>query len=322
MDFCHIERRDVIVKRANSTLFVIGNGFDIIHGVRSSYYHFRDSMGKRSQLREALELGIKKKDLWADFENGLAYMNTEFLIKNVGSWMYIFDVKEEDDEDFSAADFFLAVETAVEPLQTIQRELPKRFRLWINTLQPSVGSKPLTDIIDKECRYINFNYTEFLESLYGVPNNKILYIHGNRQNKKEELILGHSPDAGDEYYEEDLSKRVFPGDQMTQTLFDAQETADNYIGDYFDATTKNTNAIIGKNADFFNSITNTETIITIGYSLSPVDYPYFEEILNKNVNRASITWFISWYSEDDLKRIRNFAEKMKIAESQIKLFTI
>ena len=319
---CHIEMRDIIIKNPDSTLFVIGNGFDIIHGVRSSYYHFRDSMGKRSQLRISLELGIKKEDLWADFEDGLAYMNTEFFLKNVGFWMDTYDVKEEHDEDFSAADFFLAAETAIEPLQTIQRELPKKFRLWIDTLQPSLGIKPLTDIIDKECRYINFNYTEFLESLYGVPTDKILYIHGNRQNKKDELILGHSSDAGEEYYEDDLTKRVFPGDKMTQTLFDAQETASKYMGDYFDDTTKKIGTIIGKNADFFNSITNIETIITIGHSLSPVDYPYFEEILNKNVNRTSVSWFISWYSADDLERIRNFAEKMRIAESQIKLFTI
>ena len=318
----HIERRDVNIKNPNLTLFVIGNGFDIIHGVQSGYCHFRDSMGKNSQLRVSLEVGIKKEDLWADFEDGLAHMNTDFLIKNVGSWMYIYDVKEEHDEDFSLADFYLTVETAVEPLLVIQRELQKKFRLWIETLRPSPGIKPLADLINEGCQFINFNYTEFLESLYGVPANKILYIHGNRQNKKDVLILGHSPDAGNNYYEDKISKRVFPGDKMTQTLFDAQEAAINYMEEYFADTTKKTGNIISKNADFFNSIINTETIITIGHSLSPVDYPYFEEILNKNVDRTSLTWFISWYSTEDLNRIRVFAKKMRITERQIKLFKI
>jgi hypothetical protein len=319
---CHIERQDIIIKNPNLTLFVIGNGFDIIHGVRSSYYNFRDSMGKHSELRESLELWITKKDLWADFEDSLAHINTEFIIKNMSILMADFGVLEEDDDDFSAADFFAATEMAVEPLQTIQRELPKKFRLWVNKLQPSPGIRPLMDIINKECRYINFNYTEFLESLYGIPTNKILYIHGNRQNRNEELILGHAPDAGDEYNEEDISKRVFPGEQMSQTVYDAQDKVEDFIGDYYANTAKNTDTIISKNAAFFNSIVNTETIITIGHSLSPVDYPYFEKIINKNANYSSVTWFISWYSADDLNRIRIFAEKMRIAESQIKLFKV
>jgi len=305
-----------------SLLFIIGNGFDLIHGVRSSYYHFRDSLGKHSELRNSLELYIKKKDLWADFENSLAYIDTDSMIDNVGECMDIMGVLEEDDDDFSAADFFVAAEMAMEPILVIQRELQKKFRKWVNTLQPSTGNKPLADIINKECRYINFNYTEFLESLYGVPANKILYIHGNRQNKKEELILGHAPDAGDEVDEDDTTEETSFGEEMTQTLFDAQETAGNHIGDYFSTTTKRTRAIISKNEKFFNDITNTETIITIGHSLSPVDYPYFEEIINKNVNRASITWHISWHSADDLERIQNFAKKMGIAEGQIRLFTI
>jgi hypothetical protein len=34
-------------------LYVIGNGFDLMHGVRSSYYAFRDTLGKNSALLHA-----------------------------------------------------------------------------------------------------------------------------------------------------------------------------------------------------------------------------------------------------------------------------
>ena len=34
-------------------LYIIGNGFDLMHGVRSSYYAFRDTLGKNSALLHA-----------------------------------------------------------------------------------------------------------------------------------------------------------------------------------------------------------------------------------------------------------------------------
>ena len=37
------------------SLYVIGNGFDMLHGVRSSYYDFSRILGKRSSVRFYLE---------------------------------------------------------------------------------------------------------------------------------------------------------------------------------------------------------------------------------------------------------------------------
>lgn len=320
--FCFIERQEIIINNPDLTLFVIGNGFDIIHGVSSSYYNFRDWLGRRSELRDMLETYIMKADLWADFEDSLAYLNAEILIDNASECMDIFDVLEQDNDNFSAADFFVAAETAAMPALTIPCELPKRFRRWIETLQPSSDNKPLSDLINRKCRYINFNYTEFLESLYGVPKDKITYIHGCRQNKKEELILGHAPEVDPVDYETAGSQRKCSGKRMTQTLYDLQETTGNYIGEYFDATTKKTDKIIRNNDTFFNNIADLGAIITIGHSLSPVDYPYFKAMIKNNKDFTNIAWYIGWHSADDLRRIQNFTDKMEISLKWIKLFRI
>ena len=46
-----------------------------------------------------------------------------------------------------------------------------------------------------------FNYTEFVEQLYGIPEENVCYIHGCRRKKKgrprERLVLGHMPGASD-----------------------------------------------------------------------------------------------------------------------------
>ena len=46
---------DSIQPQADQVLYIIGNGFDLMHRVPSSYYSFRDSLGKNSSLRFALE---------------------------------------------------------------------------------------------------------------------------------------------------------------------------------------------------------------------------------------------------------------------------
>lgn len=59
------------------SLYVIGNGFDMLHGVRSSYYDFSRTLGKRSSVRFYLEKYLKTDDLWADFEGALGKINSK-----------------------------------------------------------------------------------------------------------------------------------------------------------------------------------------------------------------------------------------------------
>ena len=59
---------DEIRPKNDHILYIIGNGFDLMHGVKSSYYAFRDSLGKRNLLRETLETYLTPDDIWADFE--------------------------------------------------------------------------------------------------------------------------------------------------------------------------------------------------------------------------------------------------------------
>lgn len=40
------------------TLYIIGNGFDLMHRVPSSYYNFRDSLGKNNTIRQMYDLMI------------------------------------------------------------------------------------------------------------------------------------------------------------------------------------------------------------------------------------------------------------------------
>lgn len=79
---------------------------------------------------------------------------------------------------------------AMQPVDTITNELPKKFRKWIESLRVDLSVKPLRDLLKSGAKYLSFNYTEFAETLYGAEN--VCYIHGSRKSRKSKLIIGHA----------------------------------------------------------------------------------------------------------------------------------
>ncbi len=309
-----LSRIDVRITEPQSTLYVIGNGFDITHGVLSRYSNFRDSMGKNNSLRRTLETYLKSDSLWCDFEEALAHIDASAMLGTVDMWM---DIMGAYEPDASAADFCLAYDTATSPAQEITYKLPKIFRTWVETLKPTKEAI-YKELLHKDGTYLNFNYTEFIETLYKIPTDKITYIHGCRKNKKDELVLGHAPGSGDE---DDWTPTIpypnFKSKRKNELLDGAIDSAVRNLNWYNDETTKKSDEIIENNKSFFTSLSNIKTIVVLGHSLSKVDYPYFYKII-VSINEKP-DWLISWYSSRDLKNIRDFANKMKIKPNKIAL---
>lgn len=72
--FKQINKEKLSLLNPETSLFIIGNGFDLMHGIPSSYYNFRDSLGNNSRVKYHLETSIHIEDIWEDFENNLAYL--------------------------------------------------------------------------------------------------------------------------------------------------------------------------------------------------------------------------------------------------------
>ena len=328
---------------------------------RESDYNFADFLkcngGKR--LEETLELYLIAADLWGDFEGNLAHLNREILIESVGNMLDLLpDTLDEDDDNFSYADYYASIDIACQPIDEIEYDLPKYFRKWVLTLKcVTKASNFLKKLFAYNSHFLTFNYTEFLESVYGIPKENILYIHGSRKDKVQ-LILGHgeNPDANfDEWYERNkqrftvhkhryATKKNKKGkiihfrrpETMTElAYFDMEPEKGNYrsamhyyaidtaverIENYFEESRKNTSAIIKQNKSYFKSLSNIQTIVTLGHSLLPVDYPYFQEIITENKNASGLNWFISFYNDADIQRIERFVELMGIYEANVALF--
>lgn len=321
LPFKHYKTAEIPLIDPDTSLFIIGNGFDLMHGVKSSYYNFRDTLGRNNSLRFALETYINVEDLWANFEDALAHIDTGAMLGVVDMWLDNFDAYNPDAQ---AADFFIAIDAATGPAQTITHDLPRRFRMWVESLKmPDISYRPLSRIICNS-KTLNFNYTEFIEELYGVEKENVCYVHGCRRKEKyhpkEKLILGHVPGAGDNDLVSDYRLPNYKSSRKSYMAHAGVETAGRNLSWYDEETTKNCKDIIKSHQDFFEGLSDVNQIVVVGHSLSPVDWDYFKKIISVNKNKKNIEWFFSCHSISDIESIRVFADVMGINAEQIALF--
>lgn len=311
--FPQIQFNSLTIDNPLHTLVVLGNGFDIMHGVKSSYWDFQKTLGKNNSLRFNLETYLNTNDLWSNLEESLGKLQyTMFLNRdNIDMWLDDFGAY---DPDAQAADFFAAVETAISPAFEIPHELKRRLSLWVKTLSVDSESKPFS-MFHGDYRVLCFNYTEFIEVLYGAKASNICYIHGCRKSRKQgksnELILGHRPgEEADEWNKVELKSFEFKNPYKKYIMDSALETAVREAAWYDDATIKNCSDIIKQHSWFFNGLSDIEKVFVFGHSLSEVDYPYFKEISQK----CNAEWYIGFHSSSDIKRLLSFVGNLKLSK--------
>lgn len=312
--------KDISVNPSN-VLYMIGNGFDLMHGVKSTYRDFERTLGKNNPLRYALETYLRTDSLWSDFEEALGHLDVEMMCNDgvMDMWLDNFDAY---DPDAQAADFFLAVDAATNPVDVITDDLPRRFRMWVESLEVKTESRPLQGLI-KDGKVLNFNYTEFIEDLYGVSESNVCYIHGCRRKKenqpKEKLILGHRPGAGDE--DSNLKQRGKHKNSYKRNMLEAaQDTALTHVARYDDETTKRCDVIIASHKDFFEGLKSIGQVVCIGHSLSEVDWDYFKEIVNQNDFPSDMMWYVGCHGENDLMNLERLISVLGLEKEQIRVF--
>ncbi len=356
-------------------LYIIGNGFDMYHGANSSYAYFREYLlhhnvdvvkslefffGPRS-LRNTVErysefrwytqnfkhLRIKAPEtkwarmfLWKDFERYLSSLNREKLFDML-EWSL--PKTKHQVQYFNFQKYQKTVESIMNKIHLCTFELKYQFHKWIKTLHYAKGYKTKALDIESSALFLNFNYTTFLEDVYGVPHANIMYIHGSKNDKFGSLVLGHSQDYHkglEEWMHKNRNRKryrtnlkdnngnYFGNDKLSYLAYFAKSLDDsnwitepryyaildvkNRIEAYFRENFKDTTGIICNNGDYFSSLHDIEEIIVLGHSLGEVDHNYFKAIVDANKEPHRIKWTFCWYSEDDKKMIAKFKEQFSL----------
>src|SRR5947209_7212449 len=139
------------------TLYIIGNGFDLHHGIRSSYYAFGEYLKSHDRDTHSVverHLGVDA-DFWAEFEERLADLDTDSVIDYASSWLESYGA--EDWSDAYHHDYQYEIDRVVEAILALRL----RFGEWIRQLRipdPSEIAR-IRLPLDVSATYLNFNYT-------------------------------------------------------------------------------------------------------------------------------------------------------------------
>lgn len=267
-------------------MYIIGNGFDIGHGLKSEYIDFRKYLEKNDcdflSWFESL-YQIDYKYLWDSLEDNIAYTNLllawEYLNKNPGPKYGDLDINKVLDQVFHNR------------LSTIER-FPKLFSDWVCTLNSHVLRRISSINKDQSnASFISFNYTRILEETYEIPEDKVFHIHGCVANKN--LIFGHGYSNIIDDLIKDRQKAIDTANLKNLAIIES-------LISYLKFLYKDTSKQIVKLVDFIDKKEPIEKFKVIGSSISSVDQVYFK-ILDKITGRKAI-WEIYYFAHENTYR--------------------
>lgn len=191
-------------------IVIIGNGFDLAHGLKTSYNHFLDNFIKndtsfqssmKSRLYQRIS-EIKEVIKWVDIENQYLKLMFELVNFNTPTQVNLQFIKDLNN------DLFLLREKLIEYL-TLEQE---KKDIIPNDKYLSIFVNSIEDLND-DIIIINFNYTDtankYISKIREIINLRFLKedknytgkiqcinIHGQLNSSLEEPIFG----IGDEYH--------------------------------------------------------------------------------------------------------------------------
>lgn len=277
------------------TLYLIGNGFDLAHGIESSYSDFRDFVSNSDDpflVGEMDTFFSNKRDLWSDVETALGEYDENEIISYC-----------TPDSDFDI-DHPLRSQAALEDgpdylFNPVVSNFNFKFNDWVDSI--SLDGVIQCFRIPKDAVYITFNYTETLEDIYHIPEDHILHVHGYRKSEKS-YVMGHCNPRNENssYVEHDL---FFINDTRAKIIRQMNE----YV--------KPVASIIRENNTFFSGLSSIQQVIILGHSLNKVDYPYLEKV--KDSISPNAKWIFTFYSSSDKTSINDTITSLGITDYSI-----
>ena len=239
------------------TLLIVGNGFDLSIGFKTSYGDFMKSSyfphEETSNLCSYLHKQYDENMGWIDIENELSEYSRMLTTKKLNAQKYntILDIdslREEYDELKSSLKCYL------------QEETKRAFGP-----SPDNPAKRVIDQLPAESKIISFNYTSIIERMtrdrFCTSKGNLLHIHGSLA-PYDDIVFGVEDSAK-------LSKEhVFLYKAHSRHL---------------------------KVQEFSDWLNSAERIIFYGYSLGDTDRQYFEKFFRKLCSSDSIYTELIFY---------------------------
>lgn len=238
-------------------LIIIGNGFDLHHGMKTKYSDYREFLIKEGHknIVEAFESNMDSNvntiDYWNKMEENIGRVKFDLL------------------GDCRCSNEYLGqmINKKFNEMISYWPQIKNNIYDWIKNIDYKNPSSDLKNIITNENYYISFNYTNTLERHYKIKKNNICYIHGDA-SKTSELVLGHRHEESKPKWPE--SYEDYNGGLVSTTIANTK----------FSEETRKKVEEIYKNSCLENVLLQNKfsEIIVLGLSLNETDKYYLEQL--------------------------------------------
>lgn len=279
----------------NTNLYILGNGFDLMHEIPSSYSDFARFCKKKNKSlfdivnKSFPSLSKNPDNLWSNFEEALGTPDYNFMLK---------EAKKND---------IGKIENMEKPLGVDYCELRDMMTKWIESLSKSIEVTKVSKqmYFDKEnAFFLTFNYTNTLEEVYGIPSDICCHIHEGYDKTLSVDFVGYN--WGHSKCENEINTKLksLRLDATDVIPHDIKEAV-MYFGKRYDDGNR-------KLESWMESIPKqVNDIIVMGHSMAEVDYPYFKSICE---TYPSAKWHIFYFNQNDLNRKRKVVVDLEIAD--------
>ena len=259
-------------------LYILGNGFDMAHGFKTSYQSFREYLIRKDRY-DILYL-FPDEDLWSDFEYNVCAIDHESFKELVKEYKDISEVICEEIFD----------------------EIANEMANFLKQIEYDIN--PIYDI-DKSSLFFVFNYTHTLEMIYDVNPLNIYQPHGSIAdylNFDNRLILGHheheylaNPELTSGKYFDYYYKFSLYTEKPVQKIIKSKEMI-----------------------EFANKIDNNkiDEVVLFGFSYSSVDIDYIKEI-REHLHEDTL-FLMGYHTENDKNNALRYIEELNIKNYKIK----
>lgn len=292
------------------SLCIVGNGFDIAHGIPSMYKDFRafviHAYPEALEMRDdivylqdfkdmdpyefAAEILLSAMDYasgenWSNFEEALAFINfnSKFPVP----------IHKENDSEQEYQRFMTQYLLYMAKLSSgfisCSKIWDEFFQCWIKGIEKSIDNEEYLSkttisklLSEPGMQFMSFNYTKTLQKLYNIK--KVIHIH-NRVGQK--LIWGHGSDKTEYLSVHDKGPSF----------------GSSSLDDMLKSFKKDTGAAIKKYQDFFRNLNyDIDRVYSYGFSYGTVDSIYIKLIIDK-ISPSAI-WYFTSYEAKDSKSLR------------------
>lgn len=302
------------IKFMNKTFFVIGNGFDLYHGIKSKYSDFKqyllnsygnevkqmDELFKAHILKRGINQNINQIEYWSSFEE-LTEVFNDLAANDV--------FKSKIQQSFSTVSG-LQAQNYLQFAEIIRG----MFGEWAKQIDISkINPKLLLEKNKNNNFYLTFNYTRVLEECYQIAGGKICHIHGSVSNP-ESIIVGFDKTNNQKY-------AIPPPNEQEEKFHITRvgdvdsRNADKRIAQIRSMYFKDCAGNIEYCKNTFNMIASFNQTVIIGLSCGEEDQKYISEILK----RSRYIIYI-YYNNSDKQRFEKISYEYK-AKCEVMSYT-